>query len=274
MFPRGAGVPQPPGGQSRVNDGWMTCVARYALFPICAESDANRLTKLEISADALPAAPAPTDIARLSSTFPPSSHRDVVLTVLSLCLLPNSRTETGSTPPLYYLASDRVFFNHTLTLLSIPYTQLLDAEDHVSRGLYHQVKRMEMEARAEAARKEQEEGWGGRWGRWAATAGGIILGGVAFGLTSGLAAPALLPLLPFLTAGSAPIVVGTLFGLTGGGLAGRRVNKRWAGVDKFEFLQVVGGGEPTDPDAITNGNEGGALERAQVPSLLVRGLST
>ncbi|KZT60005.1 DUF726-domain-containing protein [Calocera cornea HHB12733] len=106
---------------------------------------------------------------------------------------------------------------------------------------------MEMDEKSEAARKAKEEGWGGKWGRWAATGGGLIIGGVALGVTGGLAAPALLPFIPFLSAASAPIVLGTLFGLAGGGLTGFRVRNRWAGVDEFEFKQIMGGHEHEPP---------------------------
>ena len=65
---------------------------------------------------------------------------------------------------------------------------------------------------------------------------------MAIGLTGGLAAPAILALLPaslaILTPATAPILLGTFFGLTGGGLAGRRVSRRWAGVGEFEFIEV------------------------------------
>lgn len=70
----------------------------------------------------------------------------------------------------------------------------------------------------------------------------LQIGGVAIGLTGGLAAPAILALLPaslgILSASTAPVVLGTLFGLTGGGLAGKRVSRRWAGVGEFEFVEV------------------------------------
>lgn len=68
------------------------------------------------------------------------------------------------------------------------------------------------------------------------------IGGVAIGLTGGLAAPAILALLPatigILSPAAAPLLLGSFFGLAGGGLAGRRVNRRWAGVGEFEFVEV------------------------------------
>ncbi|KAG8937475.1 hypothetical protein FRC03_008093, partial [Tulasnella sp. 419] len=123
-----------------------------------------------------------------------------------------------------------------------------------------------MHEKAELARKENENGLGGKWGRWAATAGGTILGGIAIGLTAGAAAP-VLAFLPLLTASTAPAVLGTVFGLTGGGLAGYRVNQRWAGVDEFDFIQVTGGGEKGEslPDA--KEMQGVPLKEEQPPSL-------
>lgn len=71
------------------------------------------------------------------------------------------------------------------------------------------------------------------------------------GVTGGLAAPAIAALLAgtgmgaILGASLAPIVVGTLFGLSGGGLAGWRVAERWRGVEEFEFIEVGAGTKPT-----------------------------
>lgn len=217
----------------------------------------------------LPVSPTPLDVSHFVHAVPPEKHSALVLSVLSLCLLPNT-SEKAPKVPLNYSAASRAFLSHALSLLSIKYEHLLAAEDHVAQGLYHELKDAEMKAKSEEARKEQEQGWGGKWGRVAATVGGVILGGVAIGVTGGLAAPALLPLIPFLSAASAPVVMGTLFGLTGGGLAGLRVNKRWAGVDKFDFIQVVGGGEQADPSAITHWyTKTTHVVKAQAPSLLV-----
>lgn len=62
---------------------------------------------------------------------------------------------------------------------------------------------------------------------------------------TGLAAPAIAPLLVgttglsfFATSGGA-ILVGTLFGLTGGGLASYRTHRRMKGIDEFAFEPVV-----------------------------------
>lgn len=84
----------------------------------------------------------------------------------------------------------------------------------------------------------------GNWGKWAATGAGFVLGGVAIGLTGGLAAPVLVPALAgltgagFLATSGGVVLVGTLFGLGGGGLAGYRVRRRLRGVDSFEFEEL------------------------------------
>ncbi|KAG8892278.1 hypothetical protein FRB99_002823 [Tulasnella sp. 403] len=226
--------------------------------------------RLDVDLEWLPPEPTPADVATFANEIPPEEHQSLVLSLLSICLLastaisPNTHGEKSTL--LNYSASTRTFLCQTLTLLSVDQKYLLLAEDIVADGLYNELKVAQMKAKSDAARKEQEQGWGGKWGRWAATAGGVILGGLAIGLTSGLAAPALLPLLPFLTASSAPVVIGTLFGLTGGGLAGLRVNKRWAGVDTFEFIQITGGAEDGDSGSILS--QEGAMDNTRAPSLV------
>lgn len=68
-------------------------------------------------------------------------------------------------------------------------------------------------------------------------------------MTGGLAAPLLAPLLVgvtgatfFATAGGVALVT-SLFGLTGGGLAGWKMHRRMKGVEEFGFKQIL-----TDPD--------------------------
>ena len=78
------------------------------------------------------------------------------------------------------------------------------------------------------------------------------LGGLAIGLTSGLLA--------------APVIISSLFGVAGGGLAGYRVRQRWAGVQDFDFVQIVGGDESGEHGAP---KEKVAIEKDQAPSLVV-----
>jgi hypothetical protein len=48
-----------------------------------------------------------------------------------------------------------------------------------------------------------------------------------------------------LAGGAAPVVLGTLFGVGGGGLAGRRVRERWRGVEEFGFVEIGDGTKAT-----------------------------
>ncbi len=69
-------------------------------------------------------------------------------------------------------------------------------------------------------------------------------GGVLIGLTGGLAAPVVAPALvgltgfSFLATTGGIVLMGTLLGLGGGGLAGYRVQQRLRGLDSFEFVEV------------------------------------
>lgn len=83
------------------------------------------------------------------------------------------------------------------------------------------------------------------WGKWAAMGGGFIAGGLVIGLTGGLAAPLIAPALvgltgvSFLATSGGIIMLGTLFGLGGGGLAGYRVERRLRGVSSFSFAELA-----------------------------------
>lgn len=90
--------------------------------------------------------------------------------------------------------------------------------------------------------REREKG---TWGKWAAMGGGFIAGGLVIGLTGGLAAPLIAPALvgltgvSFLATSGGIIMLGTLFGLGGGGLAGYRVERRLRGVSSFSFAELA-----------------------------------
>lgn len=82
------------------------------------------------------------------------------------------------------------------------------------------------------------------WKKWAVAGGGFALGGVVLGVTGGLAAPLIVPTLAgitgvtFLATSGGVIMMGTLFGITGGGLAGYKVHRRLRGLKSFTFEQV------------------------------------
>ncbi|GAA95367.1 hypothetical protein E5Q_02023.2 [Mixia osmundae IAM 14324] len=99
----------------------------------------------------------------------------------------------------------------------------------------------------ETSRKAIEKRKTSKAWKWAATGAGLVVGGVAIGLTGGLAAPVLAPLLVgasagtlgFLATSGGAILLGTLFGVAGGGLTAFRARRRIQGIDEFEFHQIV-----------------------------------
>lgn len=171
-------------------------------------------------------------------------------------------------PTLSYTPIARRFIYTTLHLLHIPTSpHLATTEHHLASRLYTTLQRLHA-TDVESARASQAEGWGGSTGRWIATGAGAIIGGVAIGLTGGLAAPAIAALVPgfmtfgLLTSATAPVVIGSVFGLAGGGLTSKRVRERWRGVGEFEFVDVKMGIEEKEKSS----------EKEQpdtVPSLIV-----
>ncbi|KZO94694.1 DUF726-domain-containing protein [Calocera viscosa TUFC12733] len=231
------------GGGAR---GWWDVEGQKWLKDVCG--------LLKIDYGSLPTVPTGADIHPLPITGP-ESQLQLASALLSYTLFPPSSLTAVSKPiekaagSINYPAFQRAFVSRTLSFLLVPTHTLVEAEYAASLQLMREIEKAKkgMDEKSEEARKAQEEGWGGKWGRWAATGGGLIIGGVALGVTGGLAAPALLPFIPFLTAASAPIVLGTLFGLAGGGLTGYRVRNRWAGVEEFEFKQIMGGHDRDAP---------------------------
>ncbi|KAJ1301256.1 hypothetical protein OPQ81_003664 [Rhizoctonia solani] len=245
----------PDGDPGKVVEWWQR--GETWLQGVCAH--------LGIDPRILPPDPSIHDAESLTGPISHEDYHKITSALLTATILPSPNAKEEANKQSYdakdsetvakvfgYTAVSRAFLSRTLELLSIPVIVLLEVERTLGQDLFEELKEAEMKEKSEAARKEQEDGWGGKWGRWAATGGGIILGGVAIGLTGGLAAPALLPFLPFLSASTAPIVLGSLFGVAGGGLAGNRVRKRWGGVERFEFEQIAGGNENSMPRATTS----------------------
>lgn len=75
-----------------------------------------------------------------------------------------------------------------------------------------------------------------------------------------------MPFLPFLSAGAAPAILGSVFGLAGGGLTGYRVRRRWGGVERFEFIEISGPGEGDGPEGLKQ------IDEKKPPSVAVRPL--
>ncbi|KIR51494.1 hypothetical protein I315_05975 [Cryptococcus gattii Ru294] len=159
---------------------------------------------------------------------------------------------------LKYSPIARAFTYHTLELLGLPAKELVpQAEKNLSHTLFRALlaaSEKDQQEKMESTRAAHSQGWGGALGRHLATGAGVVAGGVLLGVTGGLAAPAIAAVLAplgigtVLSASAAPVVLGTLFGVGGGGLAGRRVRERWRGVEEFSFIEVGDGHKPTQEE--------------------------
>lgn len=106
--------------------------------------------------------------------------------------------------------------------------QRAEQGEHAERGAWMN------KASGSVLAKERSKG---NWGKWAAAGVGFTIAGV---LTGGLAAPLLAPMMVGLGAGvfagtGGVVLMGTLLGLGGGGLAGYKVQRRLRGLDRLQF---------------------------------------
>ncbi|GAA6060319.1 hypothetical protein JCM10212_000416 [Sporobolomyces blumeae] len=167
---------------------------------------------------------------------------------------PESSTETP--PRLTYTSLHRSLVVCAAEVLGISDRVVASVERAVAQFLYFQLQAQEQgeiekkvedgtlewdEVAREYRQKQQKKG---NALKWAATGAGFVLGGVAIGLTGGLAAPALAPVLAgtfgiaaFSGAGGA-VLIGTLLGLGGGGLAGYRTHRRMKGLEEVSFEPI------------------------------------
>ncbi|MCO5589909.1 hypothetical protein L7F22_043878 [Adiantum nelumboides] len=96
-------------------------------------------------------------------------------------------------------------------------------------------------ASQEAVEKEKSKI---NWAKWAAMGAGAAVGGALIGVTGGLAAPLVAPALvgltgiSFLATTGGIMMMATLLGVGGAGLAGFRVKNRLRGIEYFEFNEV------------------------------------
>ncbi|GAA5849538.1 hypothetical protein JCM9279_007263 [Rhodotorula babjevae] len=171
-------------------------------------------------------------------------------------------------PPLNYTALSRALVVSTADVLGIASTVVADVERAISQALYFQFQQ-QSEADQRKVDGSGASGGGRGWDdaareyreraakkgnalKWAATGAGVVLGGVAIGLTGGLAAPAIAAGLgtfgvtAFSGAGGA-VLIGTLLGLGGGGLAGYRTHRRMKGLDEVGFEPIKEDGHEDMP---------------------------
>lgn len=173
-----------------------------------------------------------------------------------------SISSSTAPPPLNYTALSRSLLVRTLAFLSIPESLLTDVEHTIAQFLFFQLQERNQDSSSSSSAQQETEkararvGWDaaareyreraakkGNALKWAATGAGFVLGGVAIGLTGGLAAPASAAWLgtfgiaTFSGAGGA-VLVGTLLGLGGGGLAGYRTHRRMKGLEDVRFEPI------------------------------------
>ncbi|PKC10802.1 DUF726-domain-containing protein [Rhizophagus irregularis] len=108
-------------------------------------------------------------------------------------------------------------------------------QDHEIQGLHTSANESLNE------REKRKKKW-----RWMATGVGVVVGATAIGLTGGLAAPfvaagisAITGAGIIVTAASSAALMGSLFGIAGGGLAGYKMHKITQGLKEFSFTRVL-----------------------------------
>ncbi|KAJ2779353.1 Transmembrane and coiled-coil domain-containing protein 4 [Coemansia javaensis] len=100
-------------------------------------------------------------------------------------------------------------------------------------------------AGARALEGDRQRGWG--WRRCLAAGAGVAVAGTLVGVTAGLAAPLMaagmgaagIGGLGFLATTGGAAMVGSLFGVAGGGLVGRRFHVRLRGLREFYFTRLL-----------------------------------
>lgn len=235
--------------------------------------------------DVLPPNPRSADLKGAIKQLQPDKHLDILhdLLLISMHLPPPTPNDShdpakqkkASKPPEnagIYTPLARYLLYAISQILNIPSTTVQSAEKAMAQQLYFvftETKKAESEgqgsdaaSQAEKAKMKQasqgaiaeRDQKNSTW-KWAATGAGFILGGVAIGVTGGLAAPLVAPLLvtatggalSFLATSGGAVLLGTMFGLTGGGLTAFRAKRRMEGIEEFEFEKIEEPGMPNIP---------------------------
>ncbi|KAJ2047376.1 Transmembrane and coiled-coil domain-containing protein 4 [Coemansia sp. S16] len=130
--------------------------------------------------------------------------------------------------------------------LDMPKQFVSTYEVRIARGLERAVdKAMLGDASAKALSDDKKRKWG--WQRYLTAGAGVAVAGTLVGVTAGLAAPLMaagmgaigIGGLGFLATTGGSAMIGSLLGIAGGGLIGKRFNTRMRGLREFYFTRLL-----------------------------------
>lgn len=166
----------------------LTFPSFFCIFP---------LSQLQLDPDVLPPSPTVDDLTPMLPQLPRSQFPLIAHTLLLSSIFPpkhdasfqTAAAASDSSPnSIAYTSTSRANVFQTLNLLGIdPAEIVVRQEEKVAAELFELLKKsaeadegknaMEKDKEGvERARKAKEDGWGGKWGRWAATGAGVVVG--------------------------------------------------------------------------------------------------
>lgn len=244
---------------------WLKLVCQHLVIEMTSLPDPSPSSST--SGSALPF-PDPALVESIKSEQHFDIARELILVTLRLVNQTGANSTTSNaTTAMDYSALSRSLIVTTCRQVGIQLSIIEQAEKAIAQYLYFQLQSIESEQEGkvqnskgewEAVSDEAKERASkkGKAMKWAATGAGFVLGGALIGLTGGLAAPALAPLLAgtlgmaaFSGAGGA-VLIGTLLGVGGGGLASYRTHNRLKGVEEIKFEELKDRDLPKIPSLV------------------------
>ncbi|EGG05676.1 uncharacterized protein MELLADRAFT_116771 [Melampsora larici-populina 98AG31] len=213
------------------------------------------LEQIRIDLDSLPNQTTSKDLDELSNHLPSKLYIEILHDLILISLsIPNLQSNQESNQPkdqFKYTATSRALVFRVTHSLRIPLDLVYHAERIVAQELFSLFKETQKESHDQTLSDQSKEALSNsnsksKWLRYIGAGAGLIVGGVTIGLTGGLAAPLLAPLLVtlsggglgFLATAGGSVLIGTLFGIAGGGLTGYRAQRRMKGIEEFEFVRI------------------------------------
>ncbi|KAH9816933.1 hypothetical protein DFH28DRAFT_964954 [Melampsora americana] len=213
------------------------------------------IKSIEIEIDSLPNPINWIDLIEISKHLPSSLYLEVLydLIIISLSL---DNLNLNSNQPFNQNQTDHSFKYSTLSRqlifkvtdsLRIPLELIYLTERKVAEELFSIFKENHDQTLSNQSKQVLSTSTStSNWLRYIGAGAGLIVGGLTIGLTGGLATPLLAPLLVtlsggglgFLTTTGGSVLIGTLFGIAGGGLTSYRAQRRMKGIEEFEFVRI------------------------------------